>query len=100
MGYMELHDLYADHKQAPLNDSTTFVITDQDAFGRFTQALITQSNFTWRLNCPSLRVKAVHFPVDDGLVFQKDLTIPGETEIFHRPPFFYIIPRLCLFSDQ
>lgn len=74
---MTLHDLYADHKQAPINDTTNLFITDQEAFGRFTVALITQPNFTWRLNAPSLKVQAVHFPVDDGLVFQKDLTIPG-----------------------
>lgn len=79
---MELHDLYANHKEAPINDTTNFIITDQDAFGQFSQALITQPNFTWRLYSPSLKVQAVHFPVDDGLVFQKDLTIPGKIKAY------------------
>jgi hypothetical protein len=74
---MTLKELSAHHKRAYVNQTTQFVIQDQDAFGRFAAHLITAENFTWNLKSDNLVVQAVKFPVDHGIHFNKDLTMPG-----------------------
>lgn len=69
--------LQAAHKRATLNQTTQFNITDQDAFGRFTAAMITQPNFTWHLVSNGLRVNALKFPVATGIHFNKMVTLNG-----------------------
>ncbi|KAH9835153.1 uncharacterized protein C8Q71DRAFT_764402 [Rhodofomes roseus] len=79
LGTMELQPLYAkgSTKRAPLNQSTTFTITDEDAFGEFTIAMITRQNFTWRLTSNNLQVNALRFPAAKGLHFNKDVVLNG-----------------------
>jgi len=74
---MRLHDLSAKDKRATINDSTTFFITDQASFGRFSSSLITSQNFTWRLTSYNLRVQALKFPVAKGITFDKFITLNG-----------------------
>ena len=78
LGYMALDALSAHHKRAYINQTTHFTIQDQDAFGRFAAHLITAENFTWNLKSENLVVQAVKFPVDHGISFNKDLTLPGK----------------------
>ncbi|KAG5646292.1 hypothetical protein DXG03_003889 [Asterophora parasitica] len=79
IGTMVLSKLSArsKHKRAVINDNTTFTITDEAAFGRFSGHLITAQNFTWRLKSSNLRVQALKFPVAKGLSFDKKLTLNG-----------------------
>ena len=77
LGFMRLHDLSAKNKRATINDTTTFFITDQAAFGRFSGSLITSQNFTWRLTSFNLEVQALKFPVAKGITFDKLLTLKG-----------------------
>jgi len=77
LGYFSLKPLSVHHKRAYINDTTTFHITDEDAFGRFVVHLIVADNFTWNLKSENLRVQADKFPVDHGIHFNKDLTLPG-----------------------
>src|SRR5579863_3115294 len=49
LGLFNLETLNVKKKRAYINQTTDFTITDQNAFGRFTQYLITSNNFTWRL---------------------------------------------------
>lgn len=78
LGYFSLHPLSASHKRAYINDTTTFYITDENAFGRFAAHLIVAENFTWNLKSENLRVQALKFPVDHGIHFNKELTLPGK----------------------
>lgn len=78
LGYMQLSTLYARNKHATINVTTTFHITNQNAFGRFTSAMITSQNFTWQLENYDLTVQAEKFPVAHGISFNKMLTINGE----------------------
>ncbi|KAG2078952.1 hypothetical protein BDR04DRAFT_1124058 [Suillus decipiens] len=77
LGYMSLSTLYASNKRATINDTTTFYITDQDAFGRFTSVMITSQNFTWKLQSSNLNVQAMKFPTAHGISFEKLVTING-----------------------
>jgi hypothetical protein len=78
IGQMNLTSpISAKHKRATLDQTTVFNITDSAAFGEFTQAMITQESFTWRLTSSGLRVNAVKFPVATGINFDKNLTING-----------------------
>ncbi|KAF8557967.1 hypothetical protein OG21DRAFT_1504634 [Imleria badia] len=77
LGYMQLSALYANNKRATINDTTTFYIVDQNAFGRFTSAMITSQNFTWQLENYDLTVQAEKFPVAHGISFNKMVTING-----------------------
>jgi hypothetical protein len=75
---MQLPDsLEARNYRATLNQTTTFNITDPIAFARFTQHLITSSNFTWLLQSHNLRVNAAKFPVATGISFSKEVTLNG-----------------------
>ena len=82
IGYMSLSTLHASNKRATLNDTTTFYITDQDAFGRFTSWMITSQNFTWRLQSYNLNVQAMKFPTAHGISFNKVLTINGTVSLY------------------
>ena len=69
--------LFAKQKRATIDQSSTFEIQDQAAFGQFTAAMITQPSFTWRLKSEQLRVNALKFPVAKGLHFDKQVTLNG-----------------------
>ncbi|KAI9463679.1 hypothetical protein BJY52DRAFT_1404720 [Lactarius psammicola] len=77
IGQFTLEPLKARKKRAYLNQTTEFTVTDQEAFGRFTQYMITSSNFTWRLRSDQLNARALKFPVSKGLSYKKDLTLKG-----------------------
>lgn len=77
IGQFTLEPLKAKKKRAFLNQTTEFSVTDQEAFGRFTQYLITSTNFTWRLRSEQLNARALKFPVSKGLSYKKDLTLKG-----------------------
>ncbi|EGO25193.1 hypothetical protein SERLADRAFT_448192 [Serpula lacrymans var. lacrymans S7.9] len=77
LGYMSLSPLSASHKRATINDTTTFYIQDEAAFGLFATHMITDQNFTWRLESYNLRVQALKFPVAHGISFNKEITLNG-----------------------
>jgi hypothetical protein len=77
LGQMSLDTLWARHKRAAINQTTHFTITDEEAFGRFAQHMITAPQFTWRMHSDNLHVQAAKFPVSKGIKFQKDLTLNG-----------------------
>lgn len=78
LGFMLLQELSASHKRAVINQTDiTFNITDQAAFGRFSEQLITSQNFTWRLQSDNLHVRALKLPTYKGLKFDKPITLNG-----------------------
>ncbi|KAG8833980.1 hypothetical protein FRC17_009762 [Serendipita sp. 399] len=77
LGNMMLDDLVAKNKRATINQTTQFNIVDEEAFGLFTQDMITKPQFTWRLASDNLKVNAAKFPQAKGLRFRKDVTIKG-----------------------
>lgn len=77
LGNMVLDSLVAKNKQAQINQTTEFNITDQDAFGQFTQAMITQEQFIWRLASDNVKVNALKFPTASKLRFRKDVQLQG-----------------------
>jgi len=81
IGQFTLEPLKAKKKRAFLNQTTEFEVTDQEAFGRFTQYMITSSNFTWRLRSDQLNARALKFPVSKGLSYKKDLTLKGACQL-------------------
>lgn len=87
LGSMVLQTLNAKHKRAVINQTVTFDITDEAAFGRFSSYLITSPNFTWHLRSEDLRVQALKFPVSKGITFDKSLTLNGASSgyIVHDP---------------
>lgn len=82
LGTMTLDVLSAKRKQALIDQNTTFIITDQAEFGRFSSHLITSQNFTWRLQSNNLRVQALKFPLAKGVSFDKTLTLNGKFVIY------------------
>jgi hypothetical protein len=89
LGTVQLHDLSASNKRASINDKTSFKVSDEDAFGRFSAGLITSNNFTWRLVSNQLKVRASIFPVTTGISFDKQVTMKGMLLIhgrIHQPP--------------
>jgi hypothetical protein len=79
LGYMGMDPIYAQgsQKRAYINSTSTFNITDEDAFGEFTTAMITRQNFTWRLKSGNLNVRAMSFPTAKGIRFSKDVVLTG-----------------------
>ena len=79
LGFMSMDPLYAQgsQKRAYINSTSTFNITDEDAFGEFTAAMITRQNFTWRLQSDNLNVQAMAFPTAKGIYFNKDVVLTG-----------------------
>lgn len=74
---MNFEALSAKHKRATINQTTTFEIGDEDAFGRFAGHMITASSFTWRMRSNNLHVQAAKFPMSKGIKFDKELTLNG-----------------------
>ena len=77
LGTMNLTQLSAKHKRATIDQNVVFDIADEDAFGTFTETMITQPNFTWHLVSNGLRVNALKFPVATGIHFNKKVTLKG-----------------------
>lgn len=77
LGTMTFTDLSTKNSRATINQTSTFVITDRNAFGRFTVHMITAHNFTWYLRSSSLQVQAMKFPVAKGISFSKTITLQG-----------------------
>lgn len=77
LGYMNLDPIKAAHKRAYINQTTAVTIIDQDSFGRFTAAMVTSQNFTWRLQADNLKLRADKFPEAKGILFSKDLMLNG-----------------------
>ncbi|TBU46075.1 hypothetical protein BD309DRAFT_663805 [Dichomitus squalens] len=77
IGAFQLEPLRVRHKRAYINQTVAFNITDEHAFSQFTQAMITQPNFTWHLSSNKLEVQALKFPKAHGLHFSKDVTLKG-----------------------
>ncbi|KAJ7647487.1 hypothetical protein FB45DRAFT_200334 [Roridomyces roridus] len=78
LGWLSLDTLHTTNKRATINQTATpFTIANETAFGLFTAHMITDQNFTWRLESSHLRVQAVKFPVDTGLKFNKLITLNG-----------------------
>jgi Protein of unknown function (DUF3712) len=82
LGTMTFTDLSTKNSRATINQTSTFVITDEVAFGRFSVHLITAPNFTWHLQSSSLRVQALKFPVANGISFSKIITLKGVYGLF------------------
>jgi Protein of unknown function (DUF3712) len=77
LGVFNLEPLYVKKRRAYINQTADFTITDQGAFGRFTQYMITSNNFTWRLRSDDLHARTLKFPVSKGVGFKKDLHLSG-----------------------
>jgi hypothetical protein len=54
-----------------IKQQTLFNITNEPAFARFTEFLITQKEFTWRLKSNNVQAKAFSFIGVNGLTFVK-----------------------------
>ncbi|EIW52711.1 uncharacterized protein TRAVEDRAFT_134842 [Trametes versicolor FP-101664 SS1] len=77
LGSFQMNELTVKSKRAYINQTVPFNIEQEDAFAQFTQTMITQQNFTWRLTSNELSVQALKFPRANGLNFNKDLTLNG-----------------------
>ncbi|OJT10827.1 hypothetical protein TRAPUB_12696, partial [Trametes pubescens] len=77
LGSFQMNELTVKSKRAYINQTVPFNIEQEDAFAQFTQTMITQQNFTWRLTSNKLSVQALKFPRANGLKFNKDLTLNG-----------------------
>ncbi|KAI0049858.1 hypothetical protein FA95DRAFT_1604022 [Auriscalpium vulgare] len=75
IGQFNLTTLSAKSKRAYVNQTTTFLIPDEGAFGQFTQSMITSKNFTWRLESNNVHVQALKFPKTKGIHFKKEITL-------------------------
>ncbi|GAA5951249.1 hypothetical protein JCM3765_002422 [Sporobolomyces pararoseus] len=78
LGHFDLARIGVAAGHGRIKQLTQFSIDDEPAFARFTEYLITQEEFTWRLR--SKNVKAVAFGfigTASGLDFVKDLTLPA-----------------------
>ncbi|KAI0739355.1 hypothetical protein C8Q80DRAFT_1123812 [Daedaleopsis nitida] len=77
IGSFSLDPLKVKSKRAYINQTVAFTIDDEDAFARFTSAMITQPNFTWHLTSDKLDVRALAFPTAHDLHFNKEITLNG-----------------------
>ncbi|KAF8692049.1 hypothetical protein AX14_002662, partial [Amanita brunnescens Koide BX004] len=77
LGTITLAPFKSRHFRAPINQTTTFHITNETAFAQFAQYLITSPNFTWHLQSHNLRVNAAKFPVARHINFNKFVTVNG-----------------------
>lgn len=58
--------------------ATNFEINDVEGFSEFAKFLISQPEFTWKLNCSSVHAEAFSFlPTYKNLVFNKHIIIKG-----------------------
>lgn len=61
-----------------INQYTRFNISDLPAFTKFTEFMITQPEFTWRLRCHSVHIEAFGFlPTFKNLKMVKDVVFKG-----------------------
>lgn len=61
-----------------IKQATRFEIVNEEAFGEFSKFLVTQEEFTWRLTCDSVHVKAFSFfPTYKNLDFSKHVVFKG-----------------------
>ncbi|KAH9850917.1 hypothetical protein C2E23DRAFT_886961 [Lenzites betulinus] len=77
LGSFTLGELTVKSKRAYINQTVSFTIGNEDAFSQFTQAMITQQNFTWHLQSEKVSVQALKFPRANGLSFNKEITLNG-----------------------
>lgn len=67
LGWLSLDTLHAKSHRATINQTASpFTILNETAFGLFAEHMITDQNFTWRLQSSNLRVQAAKFPVSKG----------------------------------
>lgn len=81
LGHFPLSYIGAAAGHARINQETFFTIDDLAGFSRFSQYLITQEEFTWRLRTHEVTAKAFSFLAAPGLTFTKDLTINGALSV-------------------
>ncbi|CAD6924941.1 unnamed protein product [Tilletia controversa] len=78
LGEFRLDRVGAALGHARLRQLTQFNISDEFAFGQFTEFLVTQEEFTWNLNCSNVHVKAFSFlPTFKNLQFRKHVVFKG-----------------------
>ncbi|KAJ9479823.1 hypothetical protein PHBOTO_003303 [Pseudozyma hubeiensis] len=78
LGQFRLDYIGAAAGHARIKQATNFEIHDVDGFGEFAKFLISQPEFTWKLNCSSVHVEAFSFlPTYKNLVFNKHIIIKG-----------------------
>ncbi|GAA5861436.1 hypothetical protein JCM5353_007312, partial [Sporobolomyces roseus] len=78
LGHFDLARIGVAAGHGRIKQLTEFQIDDEPAFARFTEYLITQEEFTWRLRSKNLKVVAFGFiGTASGLDFVKDLTLPA-----------------------
>ncbi|KAK0559809.1 hypothetical protein OC844_004162, partial [Tilletia horrida] len=78
LGEFNLRHVGAAAGHARLRQLTRFNVSDEDAFGQFTEFLITQEEFTWNLNCSNVHVEAFSFlPTFKNLQFRKHVVFKG-----------------------
>ncbi|KAL0580357.1 hypothetical protein V5O48_000210 [Marasmius crinis-equi] len=84
LGTMTLDRLHAKKSGTVVDQTTTFNIVDEDAFGTFAAAMITSQEFQWKLTSNNLRVQAAKFPVSNGIKFDKTITLQGFNSFDHH----------------
>lgn len=77
LGHFALAPLGAAAGHGKINQATNFIIDSEPGFGRFTEHLITQDTFTWRLKSTGVDALAFNFIAANRLNFAKDLTLAG-----------------------
>ncbi|KAE8231424.1 hypothetical protein CF326_g3562 [Tilletia indica] len=78
LGEFNLRRVGAAAGHARLRQLTQFNISDEEAFGQFTEFLLTQEEFTWNLNCSNVHVAAFSFlPTFKNLQFRKHVVFKG-----------------------
>ena len=71
LGNFALAELGVAAGHGRIKQQTFFTITNLIGFSRFTEYLITQSEFTWRLKSDNVQAKAFGFIPANGLTFVK-----------------------------
>ncbi|KAK0556496.1 hypothetical protein OC844_005834 [Tilletia horrida] len=78
LGSMNLSALGIAAGHARLRQATTFQVRDEEAFGQFAEFLVSQEEFTWKLNTSNVHVKAFGFlPTFKNLGFSKHVVLKG-----------------------
>ncbi|KAK0542857.1 hypothetical protein OC846_006614, partial [Tilletia horrida] len=78
LGSMNLSKLGIAAGHARLRQATTFKVVDEEAFGQFAEFLVSQEEFTWKLNTSNVHVKAFGFlPTFKNLGFNKHVVLKG-----------------------
>ncbi|CDR88214.1 uncharacterized protein SPSC_03875 [Sporisorium scitamineum] len=78
LGQFRLDYIGAAAGHGRIKQATEFEIHNVDGFGEFAKYLISQPEFTWKLNCSNVHVEAFSFlPTYKNLVFNKHIIIKG-----------------------